>query len=229
MKNILIALFASLFISSAALAGQYGVGVTGSFAAVSGEGTESNKNGDTDTSNRKGTASNNVIVPSVFAEYTMDNGFTIGYDYTIGSADVNSSKLTRTDVTADANEAVQDDGDTTAQAEIENVMQIYAEIPLHAGLYAKGGYVQMDVNTLETSTVSTRATYGNDTVNGIVYGLGYKNSFGTNGFYKVEGTFTDMDSMTFLDSNTTSGVPGGNKITADLDVTKATFAVGYNF
>ena len=41
MKNILIALFASLFISSAALAGQYGVGVTGSFAAVSGAGTES--------------------------------------------------------------------------------------------------------------------------------------------------------------------------------------------
>jgi len=229
MKNILIALFASLFISSAALAGQYGVGVTGSFAAVSAEGTESNKNGDTDTSNRKGTASNNVIVPSVFAEYTMDNGFTIGYDYTIGSADVNSSKLTRTDVTADANEAVQDDGDTTAQAEIENVMQIYVEMPIHAGLYAKGGYVQMDVNTLETSTVSTRATYGNDTVNGMVYGLGYKNSFGTNGFYKVEGTFTDMDGMTFLDSNTASGTPGGNKITADLDVTKATFAVGYNF
>ena len=87
----------------------------------------------------------------------------------------------------------------------------------------------MDVNTLETSTVSTRATYGNDTVNGMVYGLGYKNSFGTNGFYKVEGTFTDMDSMTFQDSNTTSGTPGGNKITADLDVTKATFAIGYNF
>ena len=229
MKNILIALFASLFISSAALAGQYGVGVTGSFAAVSGEGTEANKNGDADTSLRKANASNNVIVPSVFAEYTMDNGFTIGYDYTIGSADVNSSKITRTDVTADGNEAVQDDGDTTAQAEIENVMQIYAEIPLHAGLYAKGGYVQMDVNTLETSTVSTRATYGNDTVNGMVYGLGYKNSFGTNGFYKVEGTFTDMDSMTFQDSNTTSGTPGGNKITADLDVTKATFAIGYNF
>ena len=225
MRNILIALFASLFISSAALAGQYGVGVTGSFATATADGTESNKNGDADTSNRSATASNNVIIPSLFAEYTMDNGLTLGYDYTIGSADVNSKRLTRTD---DSTEAAQD-GDTTAQAEIENVMAVYAEIPLHAGLYAKGGYIQMDVNTTETSTVATRATYGNETVNGVMYGFGYKNSFGTNGFYKVEGTYTDMDSMTFNDSNTTAGVPGGNRITADLDVTKATFAIGYNF
>ena len=110
MRNILIALFASLFISSAALAGQYGIGVTGSFAAVSGEGTEANKDGSTDTSNRTANAHNNVIIPSVFAEYTMDNGFTLGYDYVIGSADVNSRKISRTDTTADDNEAVQDDG-----------------------------------------------------------------------------------------------------------------------
>ena len=34
-----------------------------------------------------------------------------------------------------------------------------------------------------------------------------------------------MDSMTFNSSEATKG----NKITADLDVTKATFAIGYNF
>ena len=159
----------------------------------------------------------------------MDNGFTLGFDYVIGSADVNRKKLSRTDTTADANEAVQDDGKSTAQAEIENVMSVYAELPLHAGLYAMAGYVQMDVNTTETSAITTRATYGNETVNGITYGLGYKNSFGTNGFYKIQGSYIDMDGMTFNDSNTASGAAGGNRITADLDVTKATFAVGYNF
>ena len=104
-------------------------------------------------------------------------------------------------------------------------MAVYAEVPLHAGLYAKGGYVQMDVNTLESSTATLSGSYGNETVNGIMYGLGYKNSFGSNGFYKIEGTFTDMDSMTFQSSTTDKG----NKITADLDATKATFAIGYNF
>ena len=225
MKKILIGLFASLFLSSAAFAGQYGIGVTGSFASISAEGTEADKDGTADTSTRKGTASHDVIVPSLFAEYTMDNGFTFGYDYTLGSADVNSSAITRTDATTDANEDTQDDGDRTAQAEIENVMSFYIEAPLHAGLYAKGGYVQMDVNTTESETVAGTATYGNEQVSGLVYGLGYRNSFGDNGFYKIEGTYTDMDSMTFNSSETTKG----NKITADLDVTKATFAIGYNF
>ena len=104
-------------------------------------------------------------------------------------------------------------------------MSFYVEAPLHAGLYAKGGYVQMDVNTTEKETVAGTASYGNETVDGVIYGLGYRNTFGDNGFYKVEGTYTDMDSMTFNSTETTKG----NKITADLDVTRATFAIGYNF
>ena len=62
-------------------------------------------------------------------------------------------------------------------------------------------------------------------MDGTVLGFGYRNSFGTNGFYKVEGTFTEMDTVTFNSTTTDKG----NKITADLDVTKATFAIGYNF
>ena len=92
-------------------------------------------------------------------------------------------------------------------------------------MVGKGGYVQMDVNTTEKETVAGTASYGNETVDGVIYGLGYRNTFGDNGFYKVEGTYTDMDSMTFNSSEATKG----NKITADLDVTKATFAIGYNF
>ena len=115
---------------------------------------------------------------------------------------------------------------SSAQAEIENVMAIYVEAPLHAGLYAKAGFVQMDVNTLEANTVAGGSTYGNATVDGVVYGLGYKNTFGSDGgFYKIEGTFTEMDSMTFKSSETDKGT----QISADLDVTKATIAIGYNF
>ncbi|MDA9180685.1 hypothetical protein N9O04_00155 [Pelagibacteraceae bacterium] len=221
MNKILIAIITSMLISSAAIAGQYGIGVTGSFAAVSADGSEADKDGTADTSVRNAEASEKGIVPSVFLEYTFDSGFTLGYDYTIGSADVNSKKITRTDDSSEANQ----DGDRSAEAEIDNVMAIYAEVPLHAGLYAKGGFVQMDVNTKDTFSGTLSGAYGNETVDGMMYGLGYKNSFGSNGFYKIEGTFTDMDSMTFQSSTTDKG----NKVTADLDVTKATLAVGYNF
>ena len=221
MKKILITILTSMFVASAAMAGQYGIGVTGSIATVSAEGTEADKDGTADTSVRQAEANETAVVPSIFLEYTWDNGFTLGYDYTIGSADVSASKIKRTD---DSFEAAQD-GDRQAAAEIDDVMAIYAEIPMHAGLYAKGGYVQMDVNTKESFSGTLAGSYGNETVDGIMYGIGYKNSFGTNGFYKIEGTFTNMDTMTINSSTTDKG----NKITADLDVTKATFALGYNF
>jgi len=223
MKKILIVSLMSLFLSGAANAGSFGVGVSGSLAGVSASGKEADKAGTADTSMRTATAGSNVVIPSVFAEYSFDNGFTLGYDYTIGSADVNSSRLTRTDDSAEANQ----DGDRSAQATIENVMSVYAEVPLHAGLYVKGGIVQMDVNSEEkfSGTAAGAGTYGNEKVDGMIYGFGYKNSFGTNGYYKVEGSVTEMDGMTFKSSTTDKG----NQITADLDVVKATFAVGYAF
>ena len=224
MKNILIGLIASLIISTASYAGQFGVGFSGSFAAVSAEGTESEADGTADTSNRSASAGHHTIVPSAFAEYSLDNGFTIGYDYTIGSAEVSEKALTRTNVAVAATQggAENDTATRTANAEIENVHAIYAELPLHAGLYIKGGYVQMDVNSLDSGSTGS---YGNQSVDGLLYGLGYKNAFGTSGFYKIEGTMTDMDSFTISNSTTDKA----SVITANLDVVKATFAVGLNF
>jgi hypothetical protein len=156
----------------------------------------------------------------------MDNGFTLGFDYIPGSADVSSSKISRLDVTPDVKEAVQDDGTRTAQAEIENHYTIYAELPVHNGVYLKGGYVEMDVNTIDTTTIATGGKYGNTTVDGLMYGLGYKTGYGAgNAFYKIEGTHTEFDTLSL---NSSTAVKG-DKITADLDVTKVTFALGFSF
>ena len=171
---------------------------------------------------RRGGRKEVVHVYKAGREYSADNGFTIGFDYIPGSADVSSNSIKRTDATADANETTQDDGDRTANAEIENHTTIYAEVPLHNGLFFKGGYVEMDVNTTESETVAGGSTYGTKTVDGLLYGLGYRNSFGTNGFYKVEGTHTAFDSISLASSS-------DHKISADLDVTQAKFSIGYNF
>ena len=223
IKLILVSVIAITFLSTTTFAGSFGVGVSGAIAAIGAEGTES-ETADlgAEASVRTATASSNAFIGSLFAEYTTDNGFTLGLDYIPGSADVNSKAITRADITADANEAVQDDGDRTAQAEVENHMTVYAEIPLHAGLFFKGGYVQMDVNTTESKTVAGGSTYGTETADGYLYGLGYKNSFGTSAFYKVEATHTAIDDISFASSV-------DHKISAELDVTQAKFSVGYNF
>tara|TARA_B110000967_G_scaffold204869_1_gene248232 strand:- start:1427 stop:2107 length:681 start_codon:yes stop_codon:yes gene_type:complete len=223
IKNMLIVAIAIVSFSTTSFAGSLGLGVTGSFAVVEGSGTEVTEGTETgDVSVRDATASNNAVVASIFAEYIFDNNVAIGIDLVPGSADVNQKDLSRTDITADAAEAVQDDGKSTAQATVSNHITLYTEVPVHAGLYGKLGYVEMDVKTKESSVVTTRGKYGDTKVDGILYGAGYKNDFGSNSYYKVEGTHTQFDTLKLVSTST-------NKITADLDVTKLTFALGYKF
>tara|TARA_B110001452_G_scaffold264290_1_gene267069 strand:- start:777 stop:1454 length:678 start_codon:yes stop_codon:yes gene_type:complete len=225
MKKYIITILATSFLATSAFAGQIGMGVTGSIAAIAAEGKEADIAGTADTSGRTATASNNAMIGSIFAEYTLDNGFTLGVDYIPGSADVSSSAISDEKLTVDGNEATQQDGTNTAQAEIENHITYYAELPLHNGVYVKGGYVEMDVNTLESSTYAA-ATYGNTTVDGLLFGVGYKTTVGSgNAFYKIEGSHTEFDTLSITGSTTDKG----NKISADLDVTKLTFALGFAF
>ena len=233
MKNI-IATFMILTVTSlgvsAVNAGQIAVGVSGSYATINATGTEADKDGATDlsaegvTSLREANATNRTMIGSVFAEYTFDNGLAIGVDHIPGSADVSDKSLSRTDVTADAKEVQgQDDGARTANAEVENHMTYYVNVPIHAGTYALLGYVEMDVNTTETNLAT--ASYGNTSVDGYKVGAGYRGTMGSNLYYKLEGAHTEFDTLNISNTETVKG----NKISADLDVTQMTFAVGYAF
>jgi hypothetical protein len=212
-------------LSTNAFAGQFGVGVAGSLLAISADGKEADADASADTSVRAATASDNAYTASVFAEYSLDNGFTVGIEHIPGSADVNSKRITRTD---DSSESAQD-GDRSANAEIDNHFTYYAELPIHGGLYVKAGHATMDVNTTEKFTGTGSNTYNNASVDGVLMGIGYRNSFGTSGFYKVEGSHTEYDSLSLTSTKTVSTGDKANVITADLDVTKLTFAVGLNF
>ncbi len=84
----------------------------------------------------------------------------------------------------------------------------------------------MDVNTTETLT--SGIAYGNTSVDGMLYGIGYKNDFGNNGFYKVEVTQEEFDTLTL--KSTGNLATGTTKtVKADLDVTRANFSLGYKF
>ena len=226
IKNMLLAVIAITFLSTSASAGNFGLGVSGSIAIVEGTGTEALLASDTGTeeSVRTASASDQSFVGSIFLEYTMESmgGMTFGIDWMPGSAEVSNGKLSRTDTTVDGTETTQDDGTSTANAEVSNHMTYYAELPIHAGTFAKFGFVQVDVDTTETNGVTGKGTYGNGTVDGYLFGAGYKADIGGNGYYKLEGTITSFDILTLASST-------DNSITADLDVTKLTLAYGYKF
>ena len=232
MKKLITILFASLFSFSVAHSEGVIVGVTGSYVDASASGTESDISGASDTSARKADVDDQAVLGSLYAEYMLgygwaneDNGVTIGVEYLPFAVNVSDKAFTRTDATSDANEDTQDDGDRTAQAEIENLMIGYIELPVSGPIYVRAGLAQMDVNTKETSTLSHASTYGNTTVDGTNLGFGVKSTMANGLAWKLSYEQTEFDTLSINSSQTDKG----NKITADLDTSELSFSVGYKF
>ena len=230
MKKYFLTIVASLFmLSSNAFAGSLGMGVAGHLASVSADGTETTGTGTgesgTDNSVTSATAGNDFGFGSVFAEYNFGDSevFTLGVDYIPGSADVNRSSLSRTDTANGDSGNNNQSGTRTANAEISDHITYYAELGGMNSLYGKVGFSQVDIETKESSTASgTFGTYPDKTLDAWTYGIGYKGDFGTNGFFKVEGYYTDYDS--YSASSTTN-----NTVSANLDVVGAAFRLGFKF
>jgi len=233
MKKI-ITILATLMLTTMSInfakAEGFAVGVTGAYNMIEADGqeTEATVSGVASSGEiTKKSVSNDVFTGSVFGEYSFanvsyaDSGFTFGVRYTPGSADVSDKVFTRTDTTSDDNEAVQDDGTRTAQAEVEKYINYYLDIPLYKNMYVKAGWSQIDVITKETTTIATGGTYGNDTLDGINYGIGFKGENG-NIVWKVAYEATNFETL-----NLTSTTD--HKINADLDTSEVNLSVGYKF
>ena len=219
----LMTLIAISSLSSFAYAGSFGIGVSGNIASVSADGTETEAtNTGTDNSVKSATAGNSFAFGSVFAEYNFGDSerFTLGVDYIPGKADVNSKTLSRTDA-SDGAYVAQDTGTVKANAEISDHITYYAELGIVGGVYVKYGFSQVDIDVKQTNS-SGYGTYPDKTLDAHTFGLGYKGGFGTNGFYKVEGFYSDYDD--YSATSTTS-----NTVKANLDVTGAKLALGYKF
>ena len=229
-KYILAIITTFCLITSNAFAGSFGMGVAGTMASVSAEGSESeDTNTGTDQSVRDATAGNEFVLGSVYAEYSFGDSevFTFGVDYIPGSADVNRKTLERTDTTADGNESQQQDGKRTANAELSDHITYYAELGKMNGIYGKVGFAQVDVETKDTEThAGTSGLYPDKTLDAWTYGLGYKGEFGERGVFKIEGFMTDYDSYSATNN---SGKTSTKTVKADLDVVGASLRLGMKF
>lgn len=81
------------------------------------------------------------------------------------------------------------------------------------------------MNTKESSTATNGTAptgYGNTSVDGFNYGVGFKGVTSNNLTWKV--AYEEVDFDEFSLTSTT-----GNKITADLDTKELNFSLGYQF
>ena len=223
LRNILIGLVAAISLTSVAQAGSFGLGVSGAIASVSAEGTETTVDGNSgDNSVQSATAGNSFAFGSVFAEYNFGDSerFTLGVDFIPGEADINSKTLSRTDADTHGYTAVQS-GTVKANATIKDHYTIYGELKIAGGVYAKYGFSQVDIDVKQTNSTDY-GTYPDKTLDAHTYGIGYKGEFGSNGFYKVEGFYSDYDNYSATSTSS-------NTVAANLDVTGAKLSLGYKF
>ena len=167
-----------------------------------------------------GSHEEDVLVPEIFVEAILDNGAAIGLSY-IPTRDMGSKS--RSDTNSEG-----DTGSYKAEAELDNVVQIYADIPFGdvAGynVYGKVGIQHATIVTLES--LNSGSSYPDKDVLGVTLGLGARGDlpYGNNLFYKFDVTYTD-----FEDYEADSDSSPANKISADLEDIAAKVSIGYKF
>ena len=214
----LTAIVLSLFLFGVyAAKAEVGIGITGGYHMLDTSGTETTR-----SSGQKNTGSHSedVLVPEVFFEATADNGVTVGLAY-IPTREMGSKS--RSDTNSDG-----DTGTYKAEAELDNVVQIYTDIPLTSAfgydLYAKLGIQHATITTLES--LNSGSSYPNKDVLGYTLGIGTKGDlpYGNNLYYKFDVTYTDFEDYT-ADSDSSPA----NKVEAELEDIAAKLSVGYKF
>tara|TARA_B100001094_G_C18058419_1_gene733731 strand:- start:54 stop:677 length:624 start_codon:yes stop_codon:yes gene_type:complete len=204
---------------TSAFAGGFSVGISAAQTEIEADGKETEG---TETINKSVSA--DAVIGSVFAEFSFDNNFTVGAEWIPVEADISDQvharaeqETSRTGTQSTTNSRLQ-----TADAEIDNHVTYYAEIPIGDSFYVKGGYMEADVLTKETTDGANGGTYGDTTIDGYMYGIGIRKYYSDNMFMKLEGTISDYDDINL--TSTTS-----NKISADIDATAVALRLGYTF
>ncbi len=216
MKKLTAIVLSFLFLTFNAAKAEFAVGITGALHSFDVSGTETIR-----TSGEKNTGSHSedVMVPELFLETASGSGLEVGISY-IPTREMGSKS--RTD------SGDQSAGTYKAEAELDNVIQLYADIDLaDVGgypVYAKIGLQHATITTLES--LNSGSSYPDQDVVGYTIGLGTKGDVPTldNAFYKAEVTFTD-----FEDYSANSDSTPANKVEADLEDIALKLSIGYKF
>ena len=214
MKRFVTILLSFLFVSLQSVKAEMGIGITGAAHMFDVSGTETTRSSG---EKNPGSHSETAVVPELFIEAILDNGGAVGIAY-IPTREMGSKS--RSDTNSDG-----DTGTYKAEAELDNVVQLYADIPLTdiAGysVYGKVGIQHATINSLES--LNSGSTYPNKDVLGYTLGLGTKGDLPvSNLYYKADVTYTDFQGLESISD-------AGNKVTADLTDMAAKLSVGIRF
>ena len=216
-------------ISSVALADNWNVGASASYANIDGTAKDTQTTGaGAVVAQTRGATGGDADFPfgSIFVEYakTMnkDLDLIIGLDYVPFKAEIDSKSFADTSLEA----TTTGTGNRTAKLELENYATLYLQPTYKIGggtaVYGKVGYIHGDVKISGSNAATSSTINAKDTLNGYTVGLGVQHNLNKNLFVRLEGNYTDHDNVTATDSK-------GTKFTADSEMYAGKLSIGYSF
>jgi opacity protein-like surface antigen len=217
-------------ISSLAFADNWNVGASASYGNLDGNASDTQVGPTETVGQTRGSKSGDADFPfaSIFVEYaktmSKDLDLIIGLDYVPFKAEIDSKSFADNDKRTGQTAGV--DGVRTAKLELKDYATLYLQPTYKIGggtaVFGKVGYIHGDVKISGSNTATGSTINATDTLNGYVVGLGVQHNINKNVFVRLEGSYTDHDSVTATDSKST-------KFTADSEIIAGKLSIGYSF
>jgi opacity protein-like surface antigen len=224
MKNLKTLLATTILATSFSTAAfsQISVGISAAYGNFDGEAKETNvtaktaKSGDAD-----------FPFASIFAEYstTLDKSWklAIGLDYIPLETEIESQTRSSTSQNAGTTTGT---GNTTAKLELKNHATLYIQpsymLDQTLSVFGKVGYSQADLNVTGSNAATGSTINKKDTLQGYLIGIGIQNNISKTAFVRLEGNYTDYDTVTYTNST-------GTKFTGDGKLMAAKLSIGTSF
>ena len=216
MKKVIALLITAVMFFAVPAQSEMAIGVTANFASLDTDGYEQELSGDSEKNSKS--VSEDVVIPEVFVEAISDGGFVLGLSY-VPVRELGSQS--RTDTTPTGDDETADAGVYKAEAELDNVVMLYTNIPLYAGTYVMGGIQRATLLTKEN--LDDGDDYDDAKLTGLSLGFGYRGSIGAGGFYKAEYVYTDFDQYSDISTS------ADKKVVADTEVQSIKLSAGVQF
>ena len=206
MKKFLIAAVVLLGSISLANAERFSIGVTATGALFTADDASEIFSGDhagnrtsdkvtKKTSDEGEDAEALVGMASIFVELNANDRISLGVNYVPHSMDSESTENT----TNTEGGAFTDSKINTVKVSFEDLTTVYALANINDNIYAKVGYVEVELITEES--LGTGGSYGNATLDGYTVALGYSMDLDDGMFARFEASYMDLDGATFVNAN----------------------------
>lgn len=222
LKTLLATTILATSFSTAAISQNINVGISAAYGQMEAEGTETNV-----TAKAKKSGDANFPFASIFAEYNVviDKSWNmiLGLDYIPISTEIEDTSKADTNLGA---AGASTTGTKKAKLELENYATLYLQPTYSLGgdlsVFGKVGYSHADLQVTSSNTSTSSTLNKKDDLEGYLVGFGVQKNIDKNTFVRFEANYTDYDTVTYTDTNST-------KFTAEPELYSAKISIGKSF